>query len=101
LVALSDNALFEFHVASLLGNPQRGVPIAPELERWTGSRYVCIYGAEDRDAACDKLVGERGSTVKMAGGHHFGGSYAALAREILSRVPTLPPAPAQAPSQGN
>jgi type IV secretory pathway VirJ component len=97
LVAMSDNALFEFHVASLLGNPQRGIPIAPELEHWSGSPYVCIYGAEDRDAACDKLVGAHGSTVKMAGGHHFGGTYTALAQEILSRVPTLPPPH----SQGN
>ena len=89
LVALSDNALFEFHVASLLGSPPHGVPIAPELMRWSGSPYVCIYGAEDPDAACDKLVETHGSTVKMAGGHHFGGNYARIAQEILSRLPKL------------
>lgn len=89
LVALSDNALFEFHVASLLGSAPRGVPIAPELVRWSGSPYVCIYGAEDPDAACDKLVESHGSTVKMAGGHHFGGNYARIAQEILSRLPKL------------
>jgi type IV secretory pathway VirJ component len=87
LVALSDNALFEFHVASLLGNPPQGIPIAPELARWSGSPYVCIYGTEDRDAACDKLVEAHGSTVKMAGGHHFDGHYARIADEVLSRLP--------------
>jgi type IV secretory pathway VirJ component len=87
LLALSDNALFEFHVASLLGSAPRGIPIAPELSRWNGSPYVCIYGADDPDAACDKLVETHGSTVKMPGGHHFGGNYARLAQEILSRLP--------------
>jgi type IV secretory pathway VirJ component len=89
LVALSDNALFEFHVASLLGSPPRGVPIAPELNGWSGSPYVCIYGADDPDAACDKLVEAHGATVKMAGGHHFGGNYPHIAQEILSRLPKL------------
>jgi type IV secretory pathway VirJ component len=87
LVALSDNALFEFHVASLLGSPPRGVAIAPELNRWSGSPYVCIYGADDPDAACDALVESHGSTIKMAGGHHFDGNFALIADEILSRLP--------------
>jgi type IV secretory pathway VirJ component len=95
LLALSDNALFEFHVASLLGSAPRGIPIAPELVRWSGSPYVCIYGAEDRDAACDQLVEAHGSTVKMAGGHHFDGHYSLIAREILSRLPKLPAARTQ------
>ncbi|HXP64517.1 MAG TPA: AcvB/VirJ family lysyl-phosphatidylglycerol hydrolase [Steroidobacteraceae bacterium] len=95
LVALSDNALFEFHVASLLGSAPRGIPIAPELERWSGSPYVCIYGAEDPDAACDKLVEAHGSTVKMAGGHHFDGHYSLIAQEILTRLPKLPGAGTQ------
>lgn len=95
LLALSDNALFEFHVASLLGSPSRGVPIAPELEHWSGAPYVCIYGTEDPDAACDKLVGENGSVVKMAGGHHFNGNYSRIAQEILSRLPNPPAAQVQ------
>ena len=95
LLALSDNALFEFHVASLLGSAPRGMPIAPELEHWSGAPYVCIYGVDDRDAACDKLVGENGSLVKMTGGHHFDGNYSRIAQEILSRLPKLPAAQTQ------
>jgi type IV secretory pathway VirJ component len=89
LLALSDNALFEFHVASLLGSAPRGIPIAPELTHWSGSPYVCIYGADDPDAACDQLVEMHGSSVKLVGGHHFGGNYARVAQEILSRLPKL------------
>jgi type IV secretory pathway VirJ component len=95
LVALSDNALFEFHVASLLGSAPRGIPIAPELAAWSGSPYVCIYGTDDRDAACDELVEAHGSTVKLAGGHHFDGHYTRIAQEILSRLPKLPAVQAQ------
>lgn len=88
LLGISDSALFEFHVANWLGDPGGGLPIAPELSHWTGSSYVCIYGEEDDDSACSKLAGRGGAAVKMAGGHHFGGSYEEIAAEILRRLPT-------------
>ncbi|MGA2709114.1 MAG: AcvB/VirJ family lysyl-phosphatidylglycerol hydrolase [Steroidobacteraceae bacterium] len=87
LLGISDSALFEFHVANWLGDPSGGLPTAPELAHWTGSPYVCIYGEEDEDSACPHLTGEGGAAVKMAGGHHFGGSYAEIAGEILRRLP--------------
>jgi type IV secretory pathway VirJ component len=89
LVGLSDNAVFEFHVSNWLGNAPGGVPTAPELARWSGAPYLCLYGAEDKDSACDELTGTDGVAVKMSGGHHFGGSYADIAREILSRLHPL------------
>jgi type IV secretory pathway VirJ component len=88
LLGLSDNALFQIHLANLLGNA-RGVPTAPELKEWSGPPYLCIYGEEDRDAACDQLTGPGGVVIKMSGGHHFGGKYAQVAQEILSRLPQL------------
>lgn len=89
LVGLSDNAVFEFHVAQWLGSAERGIPTGPELERWSGAPYVCIYGVDDHDAACEQLAGHDGSVVKMSGGHHFGGRYSQIAQEIFSRLPTL------------
>jgi len=88
LLGLSDNANFEFHFGNWLGT-YAGVPIAPELKRWSGSPYLCLYGADDGDAACEQLTGKDGIAVKMAGGHHFGGAYAQIAGEILSRLPQL------------
>jgi len=87
LLGISDSALFEFHVANWLGNPSGGLPTAPELAHWTGSPYVCIYGEEDDDSVCSKVTGRGGAAVKMAGGHHFGGSYSEIADEILQRLP--------------
>jgi type IV secretory pathway VirJ component len=87
LLGISDNALWEFHVASWLGNPPKGIPTGPELARWTGSPYLCLYGESDGDAACAQLTGHDGTVLKMTGGHHFSGEYAEIADEILSRLP--------------
>lgn len=89
LLGISDSAYFEFHVTHWLGNPSGGIPTAPELARWSGSPYLCIYGEEDGDSACALITGKGGMAVKMQGGHHFGGSYAQIAEEILSRLPKL------------
>ena len=89
LLGISDNALFEFHVANWLGNDSGGLPTAPELERWRGSPYLCLYGQNDADAACKELTGRDGSALELPGGHHFGGGYTEIADVILSRLPNL------------
>jgi type IV secretory pathway VirJ component len=90
LLGISDNALFEFHVASWLGSPAKGIPTAPELANWRGSPYLCVYGESDGDSACAELTGQGGSALKMSGGHHFSGGYARVADAILSRLPATP-----------
>ena len=87
LLGISDNAVWEFHVASWLGSPAKGIPTAPELQRWSGSPYLCLYGESDGDSACAELTGHDGSVLKLPGGHHFAGAYAEIADEILSRLP--------------
>jgi type IV secretory pathway VirJ component len=87
LLGISDNALFEFHVGNWLGNPGGGRATAPELRRWSGAPYLCLYGEDDGDSACAEVTGKEGVAVKMPGGHHFGGGYAGIAAEILSRLP--------------
>lgn len=89
LLGISDNALFEFHVANWLGNPTGGMATAPELQRWSGAPYLCLYGENDSDSACAQMTGKEGVAVKMPGGHHFGGGYPDIAAEILSRLPKL------------
>jgi type IV secretory pathway VirJ component len=89
LLGISDNALWEFHVATWLGKPPKGIPTAPELERWKGSPYLCIYGESDADAACEQETGHDGTALKLSGGHHFGGGYDKIAEEILSRLPPI------------
>ena len=87
LLGISDNALFEFHLANWLGTPPKGLPTAPELAAWSGSPYLCLYGEADGDAACESVSGHDGRVVKMPGGHHFGGGYTAIAEQILKSLP--------------
>jgi len=89
LLGISDSAVFEFHVANWLGTPSGGLPTAPELERWSGSPYLCLYGQDDADSACKQLTGHDGISLEMRGGHHFGGEYSEIAEQILSRLPKL------------
>jgi type IV secretory pathway VirJ component len=89
LLGISDNALFEFHLANWLGDPGGGLATAPELEHWNGSPYLCLYGAHDKDAACAAVTGKGGVAIKMPGGHHFGDSYRRIAAEILGHMPKL------------
>jgi len=87
LLGISDSAVFEFHMSNWIGQPTGGVPTGPELARWTGSPYLCLYGEDDADSACAQISGRDGTSLKMAGGHHFGGGYADIAAEIIRHLP--------------
>ncbi|MFI4889070.1 MAG: AcvB/VirJ family lysyl-phosphatidylglycerol hydrolase [Steroidobacterales bacterium] len=89
LLGISDSALFEFHLANWVGEPGGGLPTQPELARWSGSPFVCIYGEEDGESVCGKLAGMNGLAVRLPGGHHFGGSYAEIATQIIDHLPKL------------
>jgi type IV secretory pathway VirJ component len=89
LLGLSSAADFQFHFSNWLRESSGGLATGPELARWSGSPYLCLYGAQDTDAACARLTGRDGSAVKMAGGHHFSGSYREIAAEILRRLPPV------------
>ena len=90
LLGLSAHALFEFHVANWLSNDDSGPATLPEVSRIAGVPVLCIYGAEETDSPCPKLDPNRARAVKLAGGHHFDGDYAALAQRILDLADRAP-----------
>jgi type IV secretory pathway VirJ component len=83
LIAPSSVANFEVHVTGWLGVAHPGLPTLPEIERLRGLPMVCIYGADDEDAVCPKLPAGLARVEKLDGGHHFGGDFAAVARQVL------------------
>lgn len=92
LVALlgpGHNAEFEFHLSDWLGSAERGLPIRPEIERISGPRVLCIYGAAEADALCPTLPKNHVQILKLSGGHHFDGDYQHLATLLIERV-TVP-----------
>ncbi|GAC1627614.1 MAG: virulence factor family protein [Nevskia sp.] len=91
VMGLSDDALFEFHLASWVGAADEGLPTRPEIARLKnvigGMPLLCIYGEDDGEALCPKLDAAQVRIVKLKGGHHFGGDYDRVAQEIINGIP--------------
>ncbi len=88
LLAPGRTASFEFHLSDWVAGNGKGLPLLPEAGRLRGTSLLCLYGSKEDDALCPDLKGPGIHSVKLPGGHHFDGNYAALGREILRRVPT-------------
>jgi type IV secretory pathway VirJ component len=86
LLGLGEKASFEFHLANWIG-PSGDRPIAPEARRLAAADTLCVYGEEERDSLCPKLAPAHVRPLALAGGHHFGGDYAAIAQKILAAAP--------------
>jgi type IV secretory pathway VirJ component len=84
ILGMSEHALFEFHVSSWISDDNSGPETLPEVNRVSGMPVLCIYGEDEHDSLCPKLDSKRFNIVKVKGGHHFDGNYAALADDILS-----------------
>lgn len=100
VMGLSEHALFEFHMGNWVdANQDQGLPTAPEMEKPEDIPMLCIYGEGETDTLCPKLNPQKVKVVKLPGGHHFGGDYQRLAREILGTA-SLPVAAVAAGSDG-
>lgn len=87
LLSLSRTAVFEFHLSNWLGRADDDQePIAPELARMTDVRALCVYGEDEEDSLCTSAAARATQVIKLKGGHHFDGDYAALAALILSHA---------------
>ncbi|MCK9684256.1 virulence factor family protein [Scleromatobacter humisilvae] len=86
LLGLGQKASFEFHLANWIG-PSGDLPIAPEASRLDAADTLCIYGQDEKDSLCPELAPAHAQAVPLAGGHHFGGEYGALAARILDAAP--------------
>lgn len=84
VMGMSEHAVFEFHMSNWLADDQSGAPTLPEMNKVIGTPLLCIYGEQETDTICPKLDPRKTTVVKLKGGHHFDGDYAALARVILS-----------------
>jgi type IV secretory pathway VirJ component len=84
ILGMSEHALFEFHVSSWISDDNSGPETLPEVNRISGMPVLCIYGEDENDSLCPKLDANKFKIVKVKGGHHFDGNYAALADDILA-----------------
>jgi type IV secretory pathway VirJ component len=86
LMGLSENATFEFHLASWIGRDTGTLPIRPEAVKLKAANTLCIYGDDEDDSLCPELPQENVTSQSLPGGHHFDGAYGKLADTILARI---------------
>jgi type IV secretory pathway VirJ component len=86
LLGLGERAVFEFHLANWLSQSDDGLPIAPELQRMSNVRALCIYNDEGEDSSCPDAASNTLRAVSLPGGHHFGGDYDRVAALILEQL---------------
>lgn len=88
LLGLEEQVDFKFHVIDFISSSSHPeeLPVKPEVDRMAGMRTLCFYGADETESLCPKLDTTKVTVVRLAGGHHFGGDYRAIAKQILSNI---------------
>ncbi|MFE8597961.1 virulence factor family protein [Archangium violaceum] len=89
LLAPGKEAGFEVHVTDLFGGASGAThPILPDIQSLGGMPVLCLYGDEElAESLCPTLSHVPGAhPVMLAGGHHFNGDYASIARVILQAL---------------
>jgi type IV secretory pathway VirJ component len=86
MLGLGVRATFEFHLANWLSGGDKGLPIAPELERLSAVRALCVYSEDDEESSCPDAASSTLRAVSLPGGHHFGGDYDRVAALILEQL---------------
>lgn len=83
LLAPSDTAAFEFHLADWLGGgADARYPTVPEIERLP-LPVTCVFPSEEPDSVCRNAMTANLRAVPLGEGHHFGGEYGRLVELIL------------------
>lgn len=86
LLAFSQDADFEIHLAGFLGKKSKSLPLAPEVARLPAGKIYCVYGQEEKaESGCNDLAGTEAEILELPGGHHFDEDYVKLTRLILDK----------------
>lgn len=98
LIGIGQTAAFEFHVTNWFGSGSGELPIGREMAKMSARDTLCLYGDGDQETICPRVSPQNATLIKLAGGHHFGGTYSKLADIILSGSADLPPTAAAVPT---
>ncbi len=85
LLGFASAADFQIRVTGWLGLPpsDTALPAKPEIDRLPAGLAQCFYGEDEHDTLCPTLAGTD-EVIRTSGGHHFGRSYDALEKRILT-----------------
>jgi type IV secretory pathway VirJ component len=85
LLGFAKAADFQVRVTGWLGMPasEDALQAKPEVDRLPAGLVQCFYGEDEEDTLCPALASTR-EVIRTPGGHHFGGGYDALEKQILT-----------------
>lgn len=84
LIGTGPHGDLQFHPASWLNRATAdSYPVAPAVEALKGLPMTCIYGDRERLDICPSLPSDTIRQVRLTGGHHFRGDYAAVGQAVL------------------
>jgi type IV secretory pathway VirJ component len=83
LLAPSDTATFEFHLADWVGGgADPRYPTVPEISG-VSAPVTCLFPADEADSPCQRVKSSTIRSVRLGEGHHFGGEYDRVVDSIL------------------
>ncbi len=87
LVGAERAASFKFHPLDIFSSSsgKDDPPSLPEIQRLQGVTVICFYGEKETDTLCPDLQPPH-IAIKLGGGHHFDGNYAAIGERIWEQV---------------
>ncbi len=84
LIGTGPDGDLRFHPASWLNlAPNDSFPVAPAIAALKDLKITCVYGDKERHDICPDLPDDEVAKVRLPGGHHFNGDYAALGEVVL------------------
>ena len=85
LLGFASAADFQVRVTGWLGLPpsDKALKAKPEVDRVPAGLVQCFYGENEEDTLCPALAGTH-EVIRTSGGHHFGGGYDVLEKQILN-----------------
>ncbi len=87
LLGPGKKAEFEFHLSNWIGwISSDALPVLPQVEKLKGMKILCFAGEEESESLCHDLEPSLAKIIILPGGHHFGGNYDAIAKEILEQA---------------
>jgi type IV secretory pathway VirJ component len=88
LLAFEHKADWEITVTGWLTDrpSEDATPNGPAVDKIEPKKLQCFYGEDEAESACPDLAPRGAEVIRTGGGHHFGGDYAALAKDILDAL---------------
>jgi type IV secretory pathway VirJ component len=65
-------------------------PVLPEIEKMRGTRILCFYGTDDKDAVAPRIDPGLARVVAVQSGHRFGSNFDLIVKTILDEADATP-----------